>query len=233
MVYKNNPKTTGNCLCLENFVLYKIYKKRIHRRYFVHYAVDSVYPQSADFTFYGGLYRGVNLISVPDTHFDLDYYGGSEIMVTPRLCDDGGAEPACKDYSEEYQARYHEHLAQVFDERPWIWGTHVWNMFDFGCAARNERGVAGRNNKGLVTIDRKTRKDNGSESADGISRRKTDPQDRAGLSTWRTIGTTLANMVIGVGTPLIAYETVNGATVLSGPRMTVLQSCFCLVCSTR
>ena len=70
-----------------------------------------------------------------------------------------GAEPACKDYSEEYQARYHEHLAQVFDERPWIWGTHVWNMFDFGCAARNEGGVAGRNNKGLVTIDRKTRKD--------------------------------------------------------------------------
>lgn len=70
-----------------------------------------------------------------------------------------GAEPTCKDYSEEYQARYHEHLAQVFDERPWIWGTHVWNMFDFGCAARNEGGVAGRNNKGLVTIDRKTKKD--------------------------------------------------------------------------
>ena len=35
---------------------------------------DSVYPQSADFTFYGGLYRGVNLISVPDAHFDLEYY---------------------------------------------------------------------------------------------------------------------------------------------------------------
>ena len=34
---------------------------------------DSVYPQNADFTFYGGLYRGVNLISVPDTHFDLEY----------------------------------------------------------------------------------------------------------------------------------------------------------------
>ena len=68
-------------------------------------------------------------------------------------------EPACKDYSEEYQALYHEHLAKVFDERPWIWSSHVWNMFDFGCAARNEGGVAGRNNKGLVTMDRKTRKD--------------------------------------------------------------------------
>ncbi|MCC8099634.1 MAG: glycoside hydrolase family 2 protein [Clostridiales bacterium] len=70
-----------------------------------------------------------------------------------------GPNPACKDYSEEYQALYHEHMAQVFDERPWIWSSHVWNMFDFGCAARNEGGVAGRNNKGLVTMDRKTRKD--------------------------------------------------------------------------
>ena len=70
-----------------------------------------------------------------------------------------GPNPACKDYSEEYQALYHEHLAKVFDERPWIWSTHVWNMFDFGCAARDEGGVAGRNNKGLITIDRKTKKD--------------------------------------------------------------------------
>ena len=44
---------------------------------------ESVYPQSADFTFYGGLYRGVNLISVPDAHFDLEYYGGPGIQVTP------------------------------------------------------------------------------------------------------------------------------------------------------
>ena len=70
-----------------------------------------------------------------------------------------GPNPACKDYSEEYQALYHEHMAKVFDERPWIWSTHVWNMFDFGCAARDEGGVAGRNNKGLVTMDRKTKKD--------------------------------------------------------------------------
>lgn len=70
-----------------------------------------------------------------------------------------GPNPACKDYSEEYQALYHEHMAKVFDERPWIWSSHVWNMFDFGCAARNEGGVAGRNNKGLVTMDRKTKKD--------------------------------------------------------------------------
>ena len=52
---------------------------------------SSVYPQSADFTFYGGLYRGVNLISVPEVHFDLDYYGGPGVMVTPKPCDCGGA----------------------------------------------------------------------------------------------------------------------------------------------
>ena len=64
-----------------------------------------------------------------------------------------GPEPKCKDYSEDYQALYHEHMAKVLDERPWIWSSHVWNMFDFGCAARDEGGVAGRNNKGLVTLD--------------------------------------------------------------------------------
>ena len=52
---------------------------------------DSVYPQSADFTFYGGLYRGVNLISVPHTHFDLDHFGGPGLKVTPRPCPCGGA----------------------------------------------------------------------------------------------------------------------------------------------
>ena len=70
-----------------------------------------------------------------------------------------GPEPKCKDYSEDYQALYHEHMAKVLDERPYIWSSHVWNMFDFGCAARDEGGVAGRNNKGLVSMDRKTKKD--------------------------------------------------------------------------
>lgn len=70
-----------------------------------------------------------------------------------------GPNPKCKDYSEEYQALYHEHMAKVLHERPYIWSSHVWNMFDFGCAARDEGGVAGRNNKGLMTMDRKTKKD--------------------------------------------------------------------------
>ena len=89
----------------------------------------------------------------PDICLGLSEYG-CEGIVTYH-----GPNPACKDYSEEYQALYHEHMAKVLDERPWIWSSHVWNMFDFGCAARNEGGVAGRNNKGLMTIDRKTKKD--------------------------------------------------------------------------
>lgn len=63
------------------------------------------------------------------------------------------------DYSETYQARFHEHYARAIERRSWLWGSYVWNMFDFGAANRDEGGVKGRNNKGLVTIDRKTRKD--------------------------------------------------------------------------
>ncbi len=68
-------------------------------------------------------------------------------------------EAKCRDYSERYQAEYHEHMAKILMERPYLWSTYVWNMFDFGCAARNEGGTAGRNNKGLVTMDRKIRKE--------------------------------------------------------------------------
>ena len=68
-------------------------------------------------------------------------------------------EPKCRDYSESYQAEYHEHMARILMERPYLWSTYVWNMFDFGCAARNEGGTAGRNNKGLVTMDRKIKKE--------------------------------------------------------------------------
>ena len=44
---------------------------------------DRVYPQHADFTFYGGLYRDVNLLAVSESHFDLEYYGCPGIAVTP------------------------------------------------------------------------------------------------------------------------------------------------------
>ena len=46
-----------------------------------------------------------------------------------------------------------------FFTRPYIWATHVWNMFDFGADARAEGGENGQNHKGLVTMDRKYKKD--------------------------------------------------------------------------
>ncbi|MDY2812746.1 MAG: glycoside-pentoside-hexuronide (GPH):cation symporter [Dorea sp.] len=53
-----------------------------------------------------------------------------------------------------------------------------------------------------------------------------DAKDRAQLSTWRTVGGTLAGLVIGVGTPLVAYEVVDGNTVLSGSRMMIIAGVF-------
>ena len=67
--------------------------------------------------------------------------------------------PEQGDYSEEYQAYYHYEMLKTFEARPWMWATHVWNMFDFAADARDEGGVKGMNNKGLVTYDRKTKKD--------------------------------------------------------------------------
>ena len=67
--------------------------------------------------------------------------------------------PEQGDYTEEYQAYYHEELIKQFFSRKYLWATHVWNMFDFGADARNEGGENGQNHKGLVTFDRKYKKD--------------------------------------------------------------------------
>ena len=67
--------------------------------------------------------------------------------------------PVQGDYTEEYQAYYHEELIKMIDARPYLWATHVWNMFDFAADARAEGGENGMNHKGLVTFDRKYKKD--------------------------------------------------------------------------
>ena len=69
------------------------------------------------------------------------------------------SDPQQGDYTEEYQAYYHEELIKQLFTRPYIWSTHVWNMFDFGCDGRDEGGESGQNHKGLVTFDRKYKKD--------------------------------------------------------------------------
>lgn len=68
-------------------------------------------------------------------------------------------EPVCGDCSESYQAVYHEHLIDILEARPYVWASHVWNLFEFAAAGRDGAGIPGRNVKGLVTYDRKLRKD--------------------------------------------------------------------------
>ena len=67
--------------------------------------------------------------------------------------------PRRGDHTEEYQAKYHEYMLECFRKRPFMWANHLWNMFDFAADARNQGGEPGMNHKGLVTFDRKIKKD--------------------------------------------------------------------------
>lgn len=69
------------------------------------------------------------------------------------------AKPRRGDNTEEYQCKYHEFMLRCFKRHPYMWATYVWNMFDFAADARNQGGEPGMNHKGLVTFDRKTKKD--------------------------------------------------------------------------
>lgn len=69
------------------------------------------------------------------------------------------SQPKQGDYTEEYQAHWHEEAIKQVFTRPYLWATHVWNMFDFAADGRNEGGENGQNHKGLVTFDRKYKKD--------------------------------------------------------------------------
>lgn len=69
------------------------------------------------------------------------------------------SKPEKGDYSESYQTVYHEHMLEMIEQRPWLWATHVWNLFDFAADGRDEGGKHGENQKGLVTFDRQTKKD--------------------------------------------------------------------------
>lgn len=67
--------------------------------------------------------------------------------------------PRRGDHSEEYQAVYHEYMLRCFARRPYMWANYVWNMFDFAADARDQGGEPGMNHKGLITFDRKIKKD--------------------------------------------------------------------------
>ena len=127
--------------------------------------VDSPYlkiPDVVSYNHYFGWYGGD--VSMNGPWFDDFHKKHPDI---PIGCSEYGCEalnwhtsrPDQGDYTEEYQAYYHEELIKQLFSRKYLWATHVWNMFDFGADARNEGGTNGRNHKGLVTIDRKYKKD--------------------------------------------------------------------------
>lgn len=89
----------------------------------------------------------------PDKFVGLSEYGADTTLRWQT------GQPKKGDYTEQYQAVYHEHYLKAIMKRPFIWATHVWNMFDFAADARNEGGENGLNHKGLVTFDRKIKKD--------------------------------------------------------------------------
>ncbi len=89
----------------------------------------------------------------PDRCLGVSEYGAENILTWHT------AEPDNHDYTEEYANYYHQEMLKTFAKRPYLWATHQWNCFDFAADARNEGGVQGRNNKGLITYDRKTKKD--------------------------------------------------------------------------
>ena len=89
----------------------------------------------------------------PDIPLGVSEYGVENIVKWH------SATPMNHDYTEEYANYYHHEMLKTFAERPYLWSTHVWNMFNFAADARNEGGVIGMNNKGLVTYDRKLKKD--------------------------------------------------------------------------
>ncbi|MBQ6831269.1 MAG: DUF4982 domain-containing protein [Oscillospiraceae bacterium] len=127
--------------------------------------IDSPYIQIPDvvsYNHYFGWYGGETSMNGP--WFDNFHKTHPNI---PIGCSEYGCEalnwhtsdPKQGDYTEEYQAYYHEELIKQLFPRKFMWATHVWNMFDFGADTRNEGGENGQNHKGLVTFDRKYKKD--------------------------------------------------------------------------
>ncbi len=128
-------------------------------------SIESPYIQIPDvvsYNHYFGWYGGDTSMNGP--WFDKFHERWPEI---PIGCSEYGCEalnwhtskPVQGDYTEEYQAYYHEELIKQLFSRKYMWATHVWNMFDFGADARSEGGENGQNHKGLVTFDRKYKKD--------------------------------------------------------------------------
>jgi beta-galactosidase len=77
----------------------------------------------------------------------------------PDLKQDDKIKASGKFHPEEKQNLVHEENYRQMERLPFVWGTFVWNMFDFAVSTRDEGDTPGRNDKGLVTYDRKVKKD--------------------------------------------------------------------------
>ena len=128
-------------------------------------SMDDAYvriPDTVSYNHYFGWYGGDTSMNGP--WFDKFH---AKYPDTPIGCSEYGCEalnwhtsdPKQGDYTEEYQAYYHEELIRQLFTRKYLWATHVWNMFDFGADARAEGGENGQNHKGLMTFDRSYKKD--------------------------------------------------------------------------
>lgn len=121
------------------------------------------FPDAAAYNVYYGWYSGK--LTDNEKFFDAFHvkYPQMAMGFSEYGCDTNpayhSAKPQRGDYTEEYQRVYHEYILNMIRKRPWLWCTYAWNMFDFAADARDEGGTPGVNQKGLVTMDRKIRKD--------------------------------------------------------------------------
>ncbi len=128
-------------------------------------SIDEPYVQIPDvvsYNHYFGWYGGDTSMNGPWFDKFHEKFPNKPIGVSEYGCEALNwhtSNPVQGDYTEEYQSYYHEELIKQLFTRKYLWATHVWNMFDFGADARAEGGENGQNHKGLVTMDRKYKKD--------------------------------------------------------------------------
>jgi beta-galactosidase len=131
-------------------------------------SVKNWHTDLVDFNYYAGWYKGQmsDLPKMlddmhglhPATSFGLSEFGAGASILQHQ---DPVYQPVAKArfHPEEYQAKLHEYYWQVLKDRPYVWSKFIWCMFDFASDGRNEGDQPGRNDKGLVTYDRRIRKD--------------------------------------------------------------------------
>lgn len=142
---KSRPTTSANCSAVE---------------------IDSGLNRITDVTAYNIYYGWYYGVMADHAKFLDDFHaahpamplGISEYGVDTNIAYHSGA-PRVNDYTEEYQALYHETVYPYMAQRDFVWGSFVWNMFEFVSPIRTAANIRFRNLKGLVTHDRTTRKD--------------------------------------------------------------------------